>query len=263
MTQQAAAGAPALSAGFALPAVAARVSAAAGAMRAAAINASLGSVELPLPRAPVDQRAINCCVSCALGAAMEIVDPGSPSLAPLFHYYVTRFERFGALPDGSLDLSIALVALSAAGICRRDLHVAAFDERGVSTRPSAAAVADGRGRALGLRGLLPRYRPVTIASRAAWAREQLQLGRPVVIGFILPTTYTNELHNRNFVWRDPEALPLSNSGHCVVATGFNDANQALHIRDSRGGDAFDAGYWWLGYRVADSRIVQSMYSIIP
>lgn len=250
-----------VSGGLALPAVTERVSAAAAMTRASAISANLGSVELQLPRAPVDQKSVNCCVSCALGAAMEIIHPGSPSLAALFNYYVTRFERGATDAAGNLDLATALVALTTRGICRTDLHRVAFDERGASTRPSEIAFADGKTRALRMRGLHVRYLRASGASRAVWARDQLRQGRPVVIGVLLPTNYPAAMAGK-FEWTNPRQA-VSTTGHCVLATGYNDARQALHIRDSRGAEAFDKGYWWLGYGVADAAPVQCMYSIVP
>jgi hypothetical protein len=250
-----------VSGGFALPALPARVSNAAGAARTATIPADLGTHELRLPRPPVDQRQVNCCVSCALGAAMEIISPGKPSLAPLFHYYITRSVFFGGLPDGSLNLDVALAVLSVNGICLQKLHPFKIDAGNVDTPPSSVAIADGQTRALTPSGFEQPYQPASGPSRSVWAREQLRLNRPVVIGFVLPLSYPAAFNKKGFIWRDPESLSLSNSGHCVVATGYNDAFQALHIRDSRGVGMFDAGYWWLGYRVVDSLAVQSVYSL--
>jgi len=252
---------PSVSGGFALPAVPARVSGVAANVRAATVPAALGSVELRLPRPPVDQRVLNCCVSCALGAAMEIINPGAPSLAALFNYYVTRFERGAADASGNLDLASAITALTTRGICRSELHRVTFDEAGASTQPTELAFADGKKRALRMRGFQVRFLKASGVSRAVWAREQLRQGRPVVVGVLLPKIYESAM-SREFSWLDPQ-LPLLSIGHCVLATGYNDAKQALHIRDSRGPDKFDKGYWWLGYRVADAAPVQSMYSLIP
>jgi hypothetical protein len=53
------------------------------------------------------------------------------------------------------------------------------------------------------------------------------------------------------------------SGHCVLAFGYDDSRQVLHIQDSQGEDAFDGGRWWMGYRVVDSTVVQEVYRLIP
>ena len=194
---------------------------------------------------------------------MEMLNPSWPALAPLFHYYVTRYEDGGADADGFLYLDSGLASLTSAGICREDLHRPPFTVAGAATKPSPAAYADALMRALGRRGVQLRYLPISGPSKAAWIREQLCQNRPVVIGIQLPMSYPTAFLNQNFEWLDPDRFPRSASGHCVLAIGYNDARGAIHIQDSRGTGQFDRGCWWMGYRVADSSIIQDAYCLIP
>jgi len=250
--------------GYALPSITATVSAAAAVVRAAAIGANLSSYELPAkPRAVVDQSNLPCCVSCALGAAMEIMNPNWPALAPLFHYYVARYEDGGANSDGYLFLDSALGTLTLKGICRSDLHDEPYTQIGAATKPTAPAYADGRSRALGRRGVRFRYVRSTGSSNVAWIREQLMQDRPVVIGIQLPMSYPNSFLNERFEWADPDSSSRSASGHCVLTIGYSDARQAVHIQDSHGAASFEKGSWWMGYRVVDSSVVQDVYGLLP
>lgn len=250
--------------GYSLPAVPAIVSPAAPVVRSAAFAREFSSHELlARPRTPFDQADLPCCVSCAMGAAMETMNPGWPELSPLFHYYVTRYVRGGADDEGFLILRSGLDTLSNNGVCRRDLHDPPFRMPEASAKPSPAAFADASTRLLKRRGLQPGFLRPAGVSVSVWAKEQLNLNHPVVIGFRLPANYrTPSFLNPDFVWLDPQT-PLTRSGHCVLAYGYNDALQALHIQDSQGEDEFDGGRWWMSYRVMDGPAIQEVYSLIP
>jgi hypothetical protein len=193
---------------------------------------------------------------------MEILNASWPALAPLFHYYVTRYERGGADPEGFLYLDDALRALAIAGICSNAAHNVPFTLAGEATRPSSAAYDDGKARALSKRGLRDRYAKCGLSSVSAWARDQLKRNCPIVIGFRLPLGYPKTFLNDRFEWIDPD-LPESDSGHVALAIGYSDVRQALRILDSRGPQLFDGGQWWMGYRVADSGVIREAFSLFP
>ena len=248
--------------GYAFPAMTASVSVSAAAVRTAAVAANPSSHRLPAnPRAVVNQLNLPCCVSTALGAAMEAMNPQWPSLAPLFHYYVTRFQNHGADSDGFLFLIDALFTLTRDGISRKTLHPYPYTEDGASTKPSSEAFTDGAQRALGRRAARLRFRQSEGPSRVVWIREQLLQNCPVILGIQLPAAYPNFL-NTQFEWRDPN-LPRSLSGHCVFAFGYDDSRNAFQIQDSRGETEFDRGCWWMGYSIVDSTNVKEAYCLIP
>src|ERR1700730_4328135 len=99
--------------GYALPPMIPTVSEVAPIIRLAAIDGSVGAHELLFrPRSVVDQKDLPCCISCALSSAMESIKPNVPPLSPLFHYYITRFDKGGADADGFLYLDDGLETLS-------------------------------------------------------------------------------------------------------------------------------------------------------
>lgn len=247
--------------GLALPPMTASASAAAGAVRVAEIGANPSRHELQIKaRAVVAQGTLPCCVSTALGAAMEILNPSWPALAPLFHYYVTRFDRGGAEAAGFLFLINGLATLTRDGICRESLHSQPYTGVGASTRPTLEAYADAKTRALGRRNDRPKYSPAAGPSKVVWIREQLRDECPVVLGMQMPLGYPKSFLNEKKEWLDPEKPPRTLGGHCVLVTGYDDSRQALHIQDSQSRDAFEQGCWWMGYLVVDSTVVQPCLS---
>ncbi len=211
-----------------------------------------------------DQQAINCCVSCALAVGMERVSPGSPTLAPLFHYYIARIEDAGGDPNGNLFLENALQTLAVSGICTHDLHPVPFTQVGSDTPPSKEARGDGEARALRRRAGRLRFEDGGgSGSNAAWIREKLDHDCPVILGIGLPSGYPDRFLDARYEWRDPDQPAPTDLGHCVLVSGYSDLRNALKIRDSRGSSKFDRGYWWMGYRVADSSAVQQLFSLLP
>jgi len=253
------------SGGLAMPEVVAHVSAAAGLFREAAVNAAYERVELPLNTPVFDQLGVNACVSCALSGAMGMLDQAAPALAPLFHYYIARFEggADGADAEGNLFLDNAVPTLVASGMCRRDLHPMPFTEAGASSAPSDDARVDAVSRVQDKPTGRLRFEEAGAAASSSWIREKLRDGFPVVLGISLPEGYDECSRRPEFEWLDPEAPAPSSLRHCVLVTGFNDLRHAIHIRDSRGRHSFGDGHWWMDYRVVDSPVVLQMYSLGP
>jgi hypothetical protein len=190
---------------------------------------------------------------------MEVLNPSWQELAPLFHYYVTRFERFGADSNGALGLDVALQTLANDGICLNELHHPLFEADGMATRPAPPAFVDGQQRRLARNGLLPRYRALLGPSRTVQFRDELKQDRPVIVGFTLPGGYPDSFLSARTEWTDPTAPP-SEKHHCALIVGFNDARRAFQIHDSQGESAFDQGRWWMGYSIVDSGFVKASYS---
>jgi hypothetical protein len=253
-----------LNQGYVLPENRVPVSDGAATLRYATIASSPMSFDLPAqPRRVVDQgQEVPCCVSCALSAAVEVLYPNWPALAPIFHYYVTRYQNAGADSSGSLHLDSGLLTLQENGICRIEDHDRPYTNAGASAVPSALAYADALTRRMGKLQHKSRWQSLGGMSLALEIRDQLRLGRPVVLGFQLPQGYPAKFLNANFEWLDPNELPRSSSGHCALVVGFNDARQAFRIHDSHGAGSFENGRWWMGYRIADSSIIADAFSLV-
>ena len=188
---------------------------------------------------------------------MEALRPEGPPLAPLFHYFIARFEESGADATGFLRLQESLVTLLRHGICDNDKHPRDFTEEDARRGPSQSARDDGKLR----RPRLPKFfRHLSGPSWAVAICDELRQRRPVVAGIRLPHGYPDRFLDARHEWADPAFPPLSGSGHCVLVTGFNDAKLALRIHDSQG-DRFDHGGWWMGYRVVDGGAVVQACSI--
>jgi hypothetical protein len=251
--------------GYAPPSMATSVSPAAANVRAAAIMSNLSAYQLPnKPRAVVDQQNVPCCVSCALAAAMEVAHPTWPLLAPLFHYFVTRYDNLGADSNGFLTLESAVGTLTNQGICRYDIHPMPYTEDASKKKPAHTAYTDGLLHRIARRGYFFLYRRCTATSPVAWIRDQLRQNCPVVIGLNVPAEYPDKFpKEKKFEWQDPENPKPSPIGHCVVALGYDDFRQVLLIQDSKGSHKFNRGCWWMGYRVVDSQVVKDVYSFVP
>jgi len=235
----------------------------------AAVGAMAGSATLPvLPRRTVNQGSTQCCVSCALGAAMEALHGDWDALSPMFHYHVTRFVRGRGDAQGHLSFEDGFETLTTHGICREADHASVFDDRGIAARPSSAAFADAASRVVGLNGLFFPVEEIASTSRAADIRTHIRSGHPVVILFNLPMGYPKTFPTASDDWIDPGTPPASGSSHCVLIVGFNDlrgggsVRGAVQVFDSQGTNAFDKGLWWMGYRVLDSSVVLRAYALI-
>jgi hypothetical protein len=237
----------------------AAVSPVAAKVREAEISLNPSSYELKRKPRLVEQLRLPCCVSTALTAGMETLTENWPTLSPLFHYHVTRFDWGGANADGFLILSRALTVLDAKGICTEELHHSEYTEEAAARRPSSAAYRDGLTR-LPL-PLQSRYTHFSGASRVVWMREQLRRDRPVIIGFVLPMNYPGSLKAPNFEWLYANDPMPSASGHCVVALGYDDSRRTFRVQDSQGERLFRKGCWEMGYSIVDSPIVQEIYSL--
>lgn len=198
---------------------------------------------------------VDCCTSCAIATAMELVDRrdgASCRLSPLFHYYFARTDRRSL---GALRLRTALRAAVTRGLCRLELHAPTFDIEGALSTPSRQAIADARQQRLlafdANRGRAG-YFAVHSGDRVRRFRALLKRGQPIIIGF-----WTQASYWRGEGMQESEAA-RHEGAHAAVVVGFDDDRKVFRVRDSRGGGFAEQGEWNLSYQVANSgRIAES------
>ena len=204
------------------------------------------------PRAVRDQGVTSTCVSCSMASAVEGLAPGSPELSPLFHYY------FSSKDGRNIRLEDAVWPVKLKGICAQQFHDYLITEPATQIRPSQDAEKDAVKRRVIDKPLRPRSTEGPLRLTAVEIRERLMSRFAVLIGLQLPAGHPQATTGSgSFLtdgeWRDPD-LPLKGVRHCVLAVGFSDARLAFRVQDSYGKLKFDAGCWWLAYRVVDSAV---------
>ena len=226
----------------------------------AAISTKADIVMLKAPQI-VEQGSVECCVSCALTAAMEIRNAGSPPLSPLFHYHVSRFVNGKTDAQGRMRLDHGFLTLEKQGVCRASDHTQPFSDAGMRASPSQAAYTDALTRRLQLKGLVSPYQSIGAAARGTTIRQHLRDGNPVAMGFWLPAAYPGSFLDSTFAWNDPN-VTYDGRHHAVAVIGFDDTLRAVRVSDSQGTAAFDHGGWWMGYRVLNSSAVTEAFAFI-
>jgi hypothetical protein len=221
-------------------------------------------VHLPGPLAVVDQARLECCVSCAMASALEVLYVDVPR-GPLHHYYVVR-EGLGRLggTDG-MTLEEGQSFLATFGICAASRHSPGFTSEGAAEEPSEAARADGRELARLFPRLMLPFQPLSDLYREQTWKYALAEGRPLVVEFHVGSDYHREMR-----WLTDAAPrgPL----HAVAILGYDDDEPASRpvgqrgafiAHDSRGSEWGLGGQWWLGYPVANSARVKRAWALRP
>jgi hypothetical protein len=212
------------------------------------------TVHLP-PRGIVDQKDLDCCVSCGLAACAEILY-GEPPLAPLYHYYTVRG---GVLAGMTVEEGGA--ALARDGICHLPLHPAAYTAEGAAIAPSADAFTDAarllESRIRASTSLFGPLEPLIDPQREVQWKRTLTEGRPLLIEFELTPPYGPTMRRLQPTGDGTGRL------HAVVVIGYEDAQQAFIVQDSRGPGFAIGGQWWLPYDVALTRLVRQAFALRP
>jgi hypothetical protein len=215
------------------------------------------SIGLPA-RAIRDQGDLNCCLSCAIAAAIEGGDPASPALAPLYHFH---FARDAFASDAGITLAEARGALFSRGVCALSLHSLAIARANAGIRPSAAAIEDGlRRRPMDAGTGTLRWAPVPIAGPSPLKRRLLA-GAPVVLA-IQPNDDYFALTAAAPILAG-NGPPYSVTGHAAAVVGYRNTDAVFVVQDSRGPSFGLGGQWFLPYDLLDSPFVVSAFALSP
>lgn len=220
-----------------------------------------GSREFSLPWPPWNQgtsSVVPCCVSAAIVTAMEILDlqaPPGQRLSLLFHYYITRGN-----PNVMSEVSIrdGMNAAVQNGVCRLPLHEPqpvgdVIDREAARQRPLPAAFDDAENQQIANRDSRrrKRYHHLPNVHNISHWKAAIDSGRPIVFSFWVTDSYV-QLSNGSNVHGGVRGRPVGGGLHAVVACGYDDDRNAVHVRDSRGTAFAERGEWWLPYEVIES-----------
>jgi hypothetical protein len=205
-----------------------------------------------------EQGDVNCCVSCALAAALEGANPASPALAPLYHFFFAGGRQ--ALESG-LTIAQAQGALLRRGMCARALHPFAIAPANVGDEPTDEAVRDGMGR----RPIDPEsgtllWKPLSLAGPLALKRL-LAAGIPAVMLFQPNNDYFALKPGRPVLASN--GPPYSATSHAAAVIGYSNADAVFVVQDSRGLSFGVDGQWFLPYDLLASPFVVSAFALAP
>src|SRR5262249_32204092 len=152
-------------------------------------------------------------------------------------------------------------AAASYGVAPLALHDPPFTAEGAALRPSDNAFGRAHDFAIAYNTATRswEYRRLDDSRRIRAWRDALQDGLPIAFGFWLTDAY----------WKIPAAENThpavddltSEVQHAAVVVGIDDAREAFFVKDSQGTTFADGGYWWLPYRLVESRVVLEAWTI--
>jgi hypothetical protein len=212
-------------------------------------------VHLPGARAIVDQQGLECCVSCTMGAAVEILLDSSQR-APLYHYFVVCEGTGRVSRSQGMTFEEGQLFLSGRGICSCERHPVPYTPDGARVAPSPAAETDALALARRLPDLLQPFELLVEPLREIEWKRKLAEGRPLTIEFRIGPDYHEGMRR---LTDESASGPL----HAVVVLGYDDEQSAFIVQDSRGVFWGLGGQWWLPYEVANTRRVKRALALRP
>ena len=147
------------------------------------------------------------------------------------------------------------------GVCPSKLHAPPIDREGAGQKPGKDAItAAGRYRVVydPVRRKY-RYHLIPDTDRVTHWRNALKSKLPILFGFYVTDAYWDIKKSSTFHGNISDRT--SESGHAVVALGFDDRKEAFKIKDSQGTRFGDQGYWWLPYPLARTRLIHEAWVI--
>jgi C1A family cysteine protease len=209
-----------------------------------AVHAALPSAADLTPSCPpvYDQGQLGSCTANGIAAAIEfdqmkqkLADIYAPSR--LFIYYNERVIEGTVGTDGGAQIRDGIKSVSQQGACHEDLWP--YDIAQFATKPSDAAFADG------LKHVAVSYQRV--AQDLIQMKGCLADGYPFVLGFSVYESFESQAVAQTGHAPMPAAGEKLLGGHCVMAVGYDDANQWVKCRNSWGTGWGMQGYFTLPY----------------
>lgn len=205
-------------------------------------------VDLRQWASPIDnQGELGACTGFSIKAARELMSirDGKPAyvpLSPLFVYYYERKKEGTVDEDAGAMITTGMEVMQKIGVSPEALW--SYDERNDNNpktkekfqqAPSGEAYSAARSYKVNEIKVLDTLRDI---------RYELAHRNPVVFGI---EVYEAFYDTQNGKLPRPNPKEESQGGHAVVAVGYDDAMQALIVKNSWGTDWGDKGYFYLPY----------------
>lgn len=210
---------------------------------------------------------VPCCVSCAIAAAMEIVDAkiGSVTeLSELFHYFLARSSKVRL---SSINFRLGLKTALNYGIAPREYHLYPVSNATPMKRedalmpPSSEAINAAKNHRISydiIRNTL-RYRKIPNYNKVELWKAAIQRRNPVIFGFWMTEAYLNIRSEEPYHGVIKEMT--ASDGHAALAIGYDEQIKSFLIKDSRGASFGKAGTWWLNYSLVETDLVNESWII--
>ena len=209
-----------------------------------------------------NQGALGSCTANALGAAFQVSQKlqGKTTWMPsrLFLYYNERIAINTTASDSGAFLRDGIKSLNKAGICKEKEWT--YDDDPApgakfSVKPPKVCYTNA------VQNLILSYQ--RLSNNINTLKGCLAEGFPFVFGFTVYESFMSQKVKNNGI------MPMPNfntekvvGGHAIMAVGFDDAKQALLIRNSWGNTWGISGYFWMPYAyVSNNNLADDFWTI--
>jgi len=216
------------------------------------------SVDLrPLCPPVYDQGQLGSCTANAIAGAIQF-DQMKQKLNPvftpsrLFIYYNERVMEGTVDSDGGAQIRDGVKSVGQKGDCPESEWP--YDITKFAQKPPASCYTDAR-----------KYKVVTyqrVTQVASQIKGCLASGYPFVFGFTVYESFESPAVGQSGVLPMPQPGEKSIGGHAVMAAGYDDARQAVIVRNSWGGGWGQAGYFLMPYNyITDPNLANDFWQI--
>lgn len=189
---------------------------------------------------PVYLQRYGNCTTCAALACDDYYYHGSGVFVPsaTYTYYNQLAYAHSLNEDAGSDVETALLMIKKDGVCNSKIWA---NDEPFNRKPSPEAYEDGlHGHEIKKKYLVKNLKQL---------KQAIASGFPVVGGFAWPFKGYDE----NFILFTPtrKEVKRAQSGHAVVVVGYNDAEQAVEIRNSWGRSWGNDGHAFMTYEAVN------------
>lgn len=216
--------------------------------RVKAGSAFLTAVDLPSSvdlraqcSAVEDQGQIGSCTGNAIVGALEVLENKAGGefidLSRLFVYWNERNLEGTTDQDAGAFIRDGIKVVASFGACAETLWP--YDEARWGERPSHQAFVEAT------KHRVTEY--ARVEQSGAQIRSVLASGFPIVFGMTVYDSFMADDVAASGVVPMPTATESCQGGHAVLAVGYDDAKDAILVRNSWGAGWGQGGYFWLPY----------------